>query len=193
MLLLHRRRTILVTLIMSFIKQSLGFSVRPSKLFKLVLLDRDGVVNVDVGSPGVLSTHQLLLTKNAGVAIGKLKRAGKRVVLVTNQSCVGKGLISQQDLEQIHHQLQFMLHEQDADATLDQIYFCPGINVNDDARMKPKPGMLLEACRDAGLLPTDCVMVGDSVRDLQAATAAGVPLRILVSTGESVMRMDSEQ
>jgi D-glycero-D-manno-heptose 1,7-bisphosphate phosphatase len=193
MLLLHRRRTILVTLIMSFIKQSLGFSVRPSKLFKLVLLDRDGVVNVDVGSPGVLSTHQLLLTKNAGVAIGKLKRAGKRVVLVTNQSCVGKGLISQQDLEQIHHQLQFMIHEQDADATLDQIYFCPGINVNDDARMKPKPGMLLEACRDAGLLPTDCVMVGDSVRDLQAATAAGVPLRILVSTGESVMRMDSEQ
>ena len=193
MLLLHRRRTILVTLIMSFIKQSLGFSVRPSKLFKLVLLDRDGVVNVDVGSPGVLSTHQLLLTKNAGVAIGKLKRAGKRVVLVTNLSCVGKGLISQQDLEQIHHQLQFMLHEQDADATLDQIYFCPGINVNDDARMKPKPGMLLEACRDAGLLPTDCVMVGDSVRDLQAATAAGVPLRILVSTGESVMRMDSEQ
>lgn len=178
---------------MSFIKQSLGFSVRPSKLFKLVLLDRDGVVNVDVGSPGVLSTHQLLLTKNAGVAIGKLKRAGKRVVLVTNLSCVGKGLISQQDLEQIHHQLQFMLHEQDADATLDQIYFCPGINVNDDARMKPKPGMLLEACRDAGLLPTDCVMVGDSVRDLQAATAAGVPLRILVSTGESVMRMDSEQ
>jgi D-glycero-D-manno-heptose 1,7-bisphosphate phosphatase len=183
-LLLQRSRTlpvVLVILLVSFVKQSLGFAVRASKL---VLLDRDGVVNVDVGSPGVLSTDQLLLTPDAGVAIGALKRAGKRVVLVTNQSCVGKGLISQQDLAHIHVHLQIMLHEQDADATLDRIYFCPTLDVSDDARMKPKPGMLLEACRDAGVFATDCAMVGDSVRDLEAATAGGVPLRILVSTGE---------
>lgn len=152
----------------------------------LVLLDRDGVVNKDVGSPGVISPLQLELTPNAAQAIGSLKRKGCRVVLVTNQSCVGKGLIDEAELHQINDCLQKMLLDEDNDAILDDIYVCTSVNGSCDPRMKPGPGMIQEACRDASVEPIDCVMIGDSLRDLEAAKAGGVGCKILVSTGESL-------
>ena len=158
--------------------------------FKLILLDRDGVVNVDVGSPGVVSPSQLRLTPGAAAAVGTLQRAGCRVVLVTNQSCVGKGIITKKELDGIHECLQRMLLEQDPEARLDQIYCCTSTTNVDDDRRKPGPGMILEACRDFHADPgSDCVMVGDTINDLLAAQTAGVQTRVLVSTGygQSIM------
>lgn len=147
----------------------------------LVLLDRDGVINRDVGSPGVLSTSQFDLTDNAANAIGTLKRLGCTVVMVTNQSCVGKGIISRRQLDDIHDHMMHQLRKDDPDAVLDKLYICTCPPETNDARCKPNPGMILEALQDFQIDAADCVLVGDTVTDLQAAES--LSLRILVATG----------
>jgi len=156
---------------------------------KLVLVDRDGVINEDVGAPGVLDASRLELTTGAGFALGCLRRAGYKVVLITNQSCVGKGLITESDLCFIHSRLQEMLLEEDNDARFDEIFACTSLKESNDHRMKPNPGMIEEAMKlfggDAAVASTfDSLMfVGDTLSDLEAAARAGVPTRILVETG----------
>jgi D-glycero-D-manno-heptose 1,7-bisphosphate phosphatase len=153
---------------------------------KLVLLDRDGVVNEDVGAPGVISIAQFKLTENAATAIGRLRRqtgGGCKIALVTNQSSVGKALISEQDLNDIHSHMTRLLLAEDPDAIIDRIYTCTSTDVNHPCR-KPAPGMLLQAMHDFGVDDAShCVLVGDTVTDLQAAAAADISFRILVSTG----------
>jgi D-glycero-D-manno-heptose 1,7-bisphosphate phosphatase len=156
---------------------------------KLVLVDRDGVINEDVGAPGVLDASRLELTTGAGFALGCLRRAGYKVVLITNQSCVGKGLITESDLCFIHTRLQEMLLEEDKDARFDQIFACMSLKKSNDHRMKPNPGMIEEAMKlfggdDAVASTFDSLMfVGDTLSDMEAAARAGVPTRILVETG----------
>jgi D-glycero-D-manno-heptose 1,7-bisphosphate phosphatase len=152
-----------------------------TKVPALVLLDRDGVINTDVGYPGVLTCSQLELTPNAGHAIGRLKRVGCSVVMVTNQSSVGKGLLSHNVLETIQQKVQERLWEQDPLATFDRIYQCTSADPN-HPRRKPNPGMVKEALRDFPSAPRT-YFVGDTSTDLQAAAAGGVEHRILVSTG----------
>mmetsp|Transcript_29281 Transcript_29281/g.33703 ORF Transcript_29281/g.33703 Transcript_29281/m.33703 type:complete len:246 (+) Transcript_29281:33-770(+) len=150
---------------------------------KLVLLDRDGVINHDVGSPGVLQPSKLDLTPNAARAIGDLRRASCKVALVTNQSCVGKGIIKHSELKYIHETLQSMLIAEDSDAILDKLYVCTSTNDQDDQRMKPNPGMILEALEQFGVNGNECVFVGDTATDMLAALKGGVSKRVLVSTG----------
>jgi D-glycero-D-manno-heptose 1,7-bisphosphate phosphatase len=169
-------------------------------LAKLVLLDRDGVINQDVGSPGVTRPEQLALTPNAGSAMLALRNAGYKIALISNQSCVGKGLMTRHELDDIFDTLQDLLlkeqitqEEEDPNAfcTSAANYCCPWdalyistttVDVP-DPRRKPNPGMILEACQDFGVSPQDCIFIGDTLTDLQAATSARVPLRMLVSTG----------
>mmetsp|Transcript_36328 Transcript_36328/g.73900 ORF Transcript_36328/g.73900 Transcript_36328/m.73900 type:complete len:233 (+) Transcript_36328:193-891(+) len=158
-------------------------AIPPPVLPHLVLLDRDGVVNEDVGSPGVLDSKQLQLTPGAGMAIGRVRRRGVKVALVTNQSCVGKGLISGADLEDIHNELQQMLCAEDGDAAFDNVYVCTSVKEDKDPRMKPSPGMILEAMNDFGAKKEECVFVGDNLTDMMAAKGGGVVLRILTETG----------
>ena len=154
------------------------------KLPKLVLLDRDGVINADVGAPGVIDPKQLELTPHAGHAIARLKENGVSVAMITNQSCVGKGLISEVELGVIQDHVQKLLQEQNELAVIDEIYQCTSTKEENDPRMKPNPGMLIEAMRDFGVkAPEECCFVGDTQTDLEAAIASKVPHRILVSTG----------
>jgi histidinol phosphatase-like enzyme len=76
------------------------------------------------------------------------------------------------------------LHTNDADATLDRLYICTtATETENDDRRKPRPGMMLEAMEDSGVDAASCVLIGDNLTDLQAASEAKVPLRILVATG----------
>lgn len=152
---------------------------------KLVLLDRDGVINEDIGYPGVTYVGQLELTPNAGKAIGDLRRAlNCRVAVITNQSCVGRRLISKDYLDnQIMKTLAQMLAEQDSDAKWDEVFVATTTADEIDPRRKPEPGMIIEACEKFNIHPQDTVFVGDTLSDLLAAKRAGVPQRILVSTG----------
>jgi len=174
-------------------KRTMSPTPPPKILPSLVLLDRDGVINVDVGSPGVTHPSQLCLTPGASSAIGSLKRAGCNVALVTNQSCVGKKLITYSELQVIHETIFNMLHEEDKDAKIDTVYCCTSTKECGDERMKPSPGMIREAKRDFGVEGDQCIFVGDTLTDMQAAKGGGVESRILVSTGYGVTIMGGNE
>lgn len=155
----------------------------------LVLLDRDGVINTDVGSPGVLSVDDLTLIPGSATAVAKLKLAGASVCVVTNQTCVGKGLLTEEGLAEIHHRLRDLLVlEGGAAAQLDDILWATKAANMPCHRRKPAPGMLLEALDAFDMAGRDSTgrlvaMIGDSITDMQAAASAGVTNRIMVSTG----------
>jgi histidinol phosphatase-like enzyme len=86
-------------------------------------------------------------------------------------------------LDEIHCQMKALLIEQDKEATVDHIYACTSTKDMHDPRMKPGARMLLEAIEDANVSPQDCVLIGDTVSDLEAAASACISRRILVSTG----------
>lgn len=149
-------------------------------MIRLVLLDRDGVLNMDrtdhVKTPG-----ELVMIPNAAAAVARLNRAGLKTAIVTNQSGVGQGLMSASMLERIHDRLREELAGHGA--RVDLLLTCPEPPWSDHERRKPRPGMLLEAMRHFRIAADETVMIGDQLRDLQAARAAGVR-RVLVRTGK---------
>lgn len=146
---------------------------------RLVLLDRDGVLNVDRPT-GVRGPDQLVMIPHAARAVAQLNRAGVKVALVTNQAVVGRGHINAGMLALIHTRLIAELAA--VGGKLDAFYVCTDTPEKATGRRKPGPGMLLEALRDFGAEPAVTPMIGDALRDLQAAAAAGCP-RVLVHTG----------
>mmetsp|Transcript_13184 Transcript_13184/g.17254 ORF Transcript_13184/g.17254 Transcript_13184/m.17254 type:complete len:227 (-) Transcript_13184:36-716(-) len=180
---------LLLILVAATVASAVAFA--PPSLPKLVLLDRDGVINEDVGAPGVVCKTQFELTPGAGKAIGILKRLGCNVVVITNQSCVGKKLLTLSELDEIHKEMQKRLLQTDGCAVIDQIYVCTSVDEN-DPRKKPNPGMMIEACQDWGVDAAESVFVGDTLTDMQAASAAGMSTRILVETGYGFGLMGSQ-
>ena len=146
---------------------------------RLVLIDRDGVLNEETGSY-VKHPGELRLIAGSARAVARLNEAGLKVAVCTNQACVGRGIIDQAMLDRIHQKL----HEELArdGARLDAIFACTDHPDRATRRRKPGPGMLEEAMRRFGASPADTPMIGDNLRDLEAATAAGCP-RHLVRTG----------
>jgi len=149
---------------------------------KLVILDRDGVLNVD-RADYVKGPEELVLIPGAAAAVGRLTRAGLRTALATNQACVAKGLVSPATLDMIHEKLMQELAE--ADGRLDRVYVAPEASDTPNGRRKPSPAMLIEAMRDLGAQPAETLFIGDAERDWAAAQAAGVRF-VLVRTGHGV-------
>jgi lipopolysaccharide heptosyltransferase II len=143
-----------------------------------VFLDRDGTLNYD---PGYLkSASELKLLPGVGPALARLKAAGARLVVVTNQSGVGRGLLTLKDLEAVHARLEGLL-EQD-DAALDAIYFCPH-HPDDECRCrKPARGMVDRAASELQLDLRRSYLIGDHARDIQLAKAVGAK-SVLVTSG----------
>ena len=145
----------------------------------LVLLDRDGVLNEE--RPGfVTNPDELVMIAGAAEAVAALCAAGHRIAVVTNQSVVGRGLIDAEMLERIHDKLRAEVGR--AGGRIDAILACPDPPWAPTARRKPGPGMLREAIRRFRAEAAATPMIGDSLRDLEAACAAGCT-RILVRTG----------
>lgn len=143
---------------------------------KAVFLDRDHTIIED---PGYLSDPAgvKLLAGVAG-AIRSLAAAGYKIVVVTNQSGVARGMLTEETLEKIHTELRGQLSADGAD--LDAIYYCPYHPAGTIQRYaresdlrKPNPGMLLKAAVDLELELSASWMVGDSPRDIQAGRRAG--------------------
>ena len=145
---------------------------------RLVLLDRDGVINVDLGR-SVLSPDELVLHEGAAAAIAALNKAGVKVAVCTNQACVGRGEITAAELDAIHETLKVKLAAEGA--YLDALYAATDAGAS--ARKKPAPGMLFEALEKFGALAAETPFVGDALRDLEAAWAAGCKA-VLVATGK---------
>ena len=146
----------------------------------LVMLDRDGVINED-RADSVKSIDELVLIEGAAQAIAKLNHAQAKVAIITNQSVVGRGTITSQQLDTIHDHLRALLAQHGAH--VDAIYVCADHPDAASNRRKPAAGMLHEALQHFSADPSQSPMVGDALRDLQAAHAAGCP-RYLVKTGK---------
>ena len=149
----------------------------------LILLDRDGVVNQDLPQ-SVTSLEAFTLLPGVGRAISRLNRAKHQVAIVTNQACVGRGELSIETLDKIHQKMKDDIAQDGGH--IEKIYFCADTKIEPEKRRKPAPGMILEALKDFKACPTKTVMIGDALRDLEAAHRAGCH-GLLVLTGKGKM------
>ncbi|MCI0505295.1 MAG: D-glycero-beta-D-manno-heptose 1,7-bisphosphate 7-phosphatase [Gammaproteobacteria bacterium] len=146
----------------------------------LIILDRDGVINED-SDDYIKSTDEFIPIAGSLAAIAKLTRAGYTVVVATNQSGIARGYFNAATLHAMHDKLRTLLEAEGG--RIDNIYYCPhGPGDNCNCR-KPKPGLLQQILKDYPVDPADAVSIGDSLRDLQAAQAVGIP-NMLVRTGK---------
>lgn len=144
-----------------------------------VFLDRDGTINVD---PGYLSDPaQVELIKGAGEALALLHKKGFELVVVSNQSGVGRGIIQESALPLIHQRLNELLRPYQV--KIEHFELCIHAPEKDCACRKPKPELLLRAVSRLGLNVSRCYMVGDRLTDLQAGRAARCEKVALVRTG----------
>jgi D,D-heptose 1,7-bisphosphate phosphatase len=145
-------------------------SARPA-----VFLDRDDTLIANV--PYLTDPTGLRILPGAAQALGALRRAGFALVLITNQSAVGRGFITEARLNEIHDELNRLLAEQGA--ALDAIYYCPDVPLGDDRTIvvnpnrKPGPGLLLRAADELNLDLDASWMVGDLISDVLAGLNAG--------------------
>lgn len=147
---------------------------------KLIILDRDGVINED-SDAYIKSVDEYIPIPGSLEAIARLNQAGYTVVVATNQSGIARGLFEESVLQQMHDKLKMLLKE--VGGAIDKIYFCPhGPDDGCDCR-KPMPGMLQQIFRDYPVDPAGVPAIGDSLRDLQAAQQVGAR-PILVKTGK---------
>jgi D-glycero-D-manno-heptose 1,7-bisphosphate phosphatase len=159
----------------------------PERRRKAVFLDRDGTIIEDVGFLRDLS--QIDLLPWAAAAIRDLNAAGYAVVVITNQSGVGRGYFDEAHVGATHRALDAMLTAQGA--RVDGYYYCPHHPDSQDARYaggcdcrKPAPGLLQRAARDLDLDLSQSWMVGDWWRDVEAGIGAGTRT-ILIRTGHA--------
>ena len=147
---------------------------------QMVLLDRDGVLNAD-RPDSVKTPEELVLIPGAAEAVARLNRAGVKAVVVTNQSVAGRGIVDDAMLARIHEKLRTELARKGA--ALDAIIVCTDHPDRATERRKPGTGMLREALAQFGIAPSRALVIGDALRDLEAAAALGCP-RVLVRSGK---------
>lgn len=154
-----------------------------------VFLDRDGVLNRNVGTNlYVRSWNEWEWLPGAKDALRLFKSAGYAVVVITNQSGIAQGKMSEKDLSDIHQRM--CADALESGGRIDAIYHCPhGRDEGCECR-KPSPGMLLQAQKDMNLNLSDTRFIGDDDRDRLAAEAAGCPCSMVT---EDISLLDIAQ
>lgn len=139
-----------------------------------LFLDRDGVINVKLEGDYVKKIEEFEFTENAILAIAKAKQLFGRMVVVTNQQGIAKGLYTENDLNAVHTYMQEQLAKENAQ--VDKIYYCPALN--GDTRFncrKPDIGMALQAQNDFPEIDfSKSIMVGDSISDMEFGRKLGM-------------------
>jgi D-glycero-D-manno-heptose 1,7-bisphosphate phosphatase len=145
---------------------------------RFVLLDRDGTINEEAGY--VLEPAALRLIPGAAEAIREMRELGLGVIVLTNQSPVGRGWITEERLGAIHERLRMLLREAEAD--VDRIEHCPHLPDDGCTCRKPATGMAERAAARLGFEPAEAFVVGDHAGDMALGRAIGART-ILVLTG----------
>lgn len=160
-----------------------------------IFLDRDGTIIEDVGY--LRSPDQVKLLPGAAASIRRFAKAGYKVVVISNQSGIARGMFSEDQLTAIHERMEALLKEHGAQ--LDAAYYCPYLDGpeatvdeyrRDSDQRKPKPGMILEAAQELDLDLARSWMIGDAARDVQAGAQAGC--RTMWLSCESDVGQDSK-
>ncbi|HVR93610.1 MAG TPA: D-glycero-beta-D-manno-heptose 1,7-bisphosphate 7-phosphatase [Casimicrobiaceae bacterium] len=153
---------------------------------KLIVLDRDGVINYD-SDQFIKSPDEWRPIPGSLEAISRLNHAGFRVVVATNQSGLGRGLFDMATLIAINDKMHKALAH--LGGRIDALFYCPHTADSACECRKPKPGMFTEIGNRFGVDMTGVPCVGDSVRDLQAAAAVEAqPILVLSGKGEKTLR-----
>jgi D-glycero-D-manno-heptose 1,7-bisphosphate phosphatase len=150
---------------------------------KAVFLDRDGVINQYLPEDYVKTPEELIILPGVCEAIAKLNKAKIPVFLISNQQGVGKGIMTQADLDAVQAKLEAELAKYQAH--LDGFYYCTCLTGPDCQCRKPAPTMILLAKEEHDIDLFNSVFVGDTKGDAQAAKNAGVGMFILVMTGQT--------
>ena len=145
---------------------------------KLVILGRDGILN-EFREGHVTEPEEWQPVDGALEAVARINHAGWHVVVATNQSGIGRGMIDMSAVNAVHARMMQMLQTQGG--RIDAVFFCPHTPEDQCDCRKPKPGMLLDVLHRYGLSAPDVPVVGDTLRDLQAANAAGCEPHLVLS------------
>jgi len=156
---------------------------------KLIVLDRDGVINRDIAGP-VVSPDEWEPIEGSLEAIARLNHAGFQVAVATNQSGIARGVLTVDDLHAVHNKM----HEQvvQAGGRIDTVVFCPHSESEKCECRKPAPGMLYTLSERLNVDLTKVPVVGDSLKDIQAAMAAAA-IPVLVKTGKGKHTLKSNK
>jgi D-glycero-D-manno-heptose 1,7-bisphosphate phosphatase len=149
---------------------------------KLVILDRDGVINFD-SDHYIKSTDEWRPIPGSIEAIARLTQTGHHVVVATNQSGVGRGLFDMATLNAMHAKMHRLVSQ--CGGRIDAVFYCPDTDLSQSLCRKPMPGMF-HAIAERFNTPLNGVpAIGDALRDLQAAHSAGAkPMLVLTGKGE---------
>jgi D-glycero-D-manno-heptose 1,7-bisphosphate phosphatase len=145
---------------------------------RFVLCDRDGTINVE--KHYLSDPDQLQLLPSAAAGLRQMAIMGLGLVVVTNQSAIGRGLFDTDRLEAIHNRLRELLRAEGVE--LDGIYHCPHLPEDGCACRKPAAGMIEQAASDLGFQPDEAFFIGDKTCDIDAGRAANATT-LLVRTG----------
>ncbi|MCF7832389.1 MAG: HAD-IIIA family hydrolase [Candidatus Marinimicrobia bacterium] len=141
-----------------------------------VFLDRDGVLNVDKPEY-LLSLTDVQIHDDVPAAVKKLTDAGMRIIVVSNQAGIGKGLLDEMDAEMI---FQTIIIGVEADGgKIDAYYYCPHTKDDECTCRKPEIGMFMQAVKDHGVLLEESVLVGDGFCDAKAAETLNIPFYLV--------------
>jgi D-glycero-D-manno-heptose 1,7-bisphosphate phosphatase len=152
---------------------------------KAIFFDRDGTLMKDVGY--CCQPEDVELLEGVRILLPKLKAAGFKIVIVTNQSGIGRGYFTEEDFWSVQRELETQL----GPCVIDATYFCADTPQNESDRRKPNPGMLLEAAKDLGIDLERSYMVGDKPSDALAGIRAGLRATILFNTDAARGSMES--
>ncbi len=155
---------------------------------KIILLDRDGVINED-SDAYIKSLDEWIPIEGSIEAIALLTQKGYRIFVITNQSGVGRGYFSLADLDAMDQKMHSLVNA--AGGKIEAIYFCPHIPDEGCACRKPKPGLLKQIAHDEKINLMGVPLVGDSLRDIEAAQQVGAH-GILVRTGKGERMIKTE-
>ncbi|MFB0566452.1 MAG: D-glycero-alpha-D-manno-heptose-1,7-bisphosphate 7-phosphatase [Candidatus Aminicenantaceae bacterium] len=155
---------------------------------RAVFIDRDGTINEDVGFPNDFS--QINIYSYSFTAVRKLNRAGLLAVIITNQSGIGRGFLTEQNLHDIHQKMKVVFAKQNA--CFDGIYYCPHylsssnpLYRKDCSCRKPNPGMALHAASALNIDLNNSYMIGDKVEDmLFGLNINAIPVLVLTGFGK---------
>ena len=156
---------------------------------KLVILDRDGVINIESAN-FIKNPHEWIALPGSLEAIALLNQSGFRVALATNQSGVGRGLYDMATLNAIHDKMHRALSQ--VGGRIDALFYCPHTADDNCSCRKPKTGMLEDIARRFSVDLHEVFAVGDSLRDLQAFHDAGCkPILVRSGKGEETLAAGS--
>lgn len=154
-------------------------------MFPGIFLDRDGVI-IENRDNYVRSWEDVTFYPESLAALARIRHSPYKIVIVTNQSAVGRGIIPLSAAENLNHRV--VQEIENNGGRVDGIFMCPHAPQDNCSCRKPKPGLILQAAQTLSINLNHSIMIGDALSDIEAGQAAGLEKTILIRTGRGAMQ-----